>query len=154
MTPKIIKKNALQKTIKKWLKSYDVIAPVASKEGVQFKRVTDPKEILLDSVQNTIYPPKSVFLPQSEVLFNYENGSYTMPEDAPRQRIIFGMRPCDARSVWLLDTIFNKAEDFDCIGERKGKKRSSFQSDARPFVKPVSAIQSGADPLGKRARIS
>ena len=122
MTPKIIKKNALQKTIKKWLKSYDVIAPAASKEGIQFKRVTDPKEILLDSVQNTIYPPKSVFLPQSEVLFNYQNGSYSMPEDAPRQRIIFGMRPCDARSVWLLDTIFNKAEDFDLYWGKKREK--------------------------------
>ena len=48
MTPKIIKKTALQKTIKKWMKTYDLIAPVASKEGIQFKRVEDPKDIVLD----------------------------------------------------------------------------------------------------------
>ena len=64
MTPKIIKKTALQKTIKKWMKSYDLIAPVTSKEGIQFKRVADPKDIVLDTDQNTIYPPKNVFLPQ------------------------------------------------------------------------------------------
>jgi sulfhydrogenase subunit beta (sulfur reductase) len=120
MTPKIIEKKVFDKTIVKWLKSYDVIAPVSSKEGTRFKRISDPKEIEIDGNQNTIYPPKNVFLPQSEVLFNIKNDIYEMPAQQPRKKILFGARPCDARAVWLLDTIFNKAEDFDIYW---GKKR-------------------------------
>jgi len=85
MTPKIIKKNTLEKTIKRWLKSYNVIAPTTSKEGIRFRRITDPKEIVLNGDRNSVYPPKSVFLPQSEVMFNYEDGSYTMPETRPER---------------------------------------------------------------------
>jgi len=149
MTPKIIKKNALQKTIRKWLKSYDVIAPAASKEGIHFKRITDPKEIVLDNDRNTIYPPKSVFLPQSEVLFNYENGSYTMPEDATRQRIIFGMRPCDARSVWLLDTIFNKAKDFDLYWGKKREKALIISIGCASICDTGFCDTVGSGPFGK-----
>lgn len=122
MTPKIIKNNALPKTIKKWQKSYDVIAPTSSKEGTHFRRILDPKDIALEKSRKTIYPPKSVFLPQSEVMFKYEDGKYIMPEEAPRHQIVFGVRPCDARSIWLLDTIFKKAKDLDLYWEQKRKK--------------------------------
>ena len=149
MKPRIIKKNTLQKTIKKWLKSYDVIAPIASKEGIQFKRITDPKDIILDGNQNTIYPPKSVFLPQSEVLFNYGNGSYTMPENATRQRIIFGMRPCDARSVWLLDTIFNQAKDFDLYWGKKREKALIISAGCASMCETGFCDTVGSGPFGK-----
>ena len=149
MTPKIIKKNALQKTIRKWLKSYDVIAPATSKEGIHFKRITDPNEIVLDSSRNTVYPPKSVFLPQSEVLFNYENGSYTMPESAPRGRIIFGMRPCDARSVWLLDTIFNKAKDLDLYWGKKRERALIISIGCASMCETGFCDTVGSGPFGK-----
>jgi len=149
MTPKIIKKNALQKTIKKWLKSYDVIVPAASKEGIRFKRITDPEEIVLDGSRNSIYPPKSVFLPQSEIMFKYENGSYTMPKDAPRERIIFGMRPCDARSIWLLDTVFNKAEDLDLYWGEKREKALIISIGCGALCETGFCDTVGSGPFGK-----
>ena len=149
MTPKIIKKNALQKIIKKWLKSYDLIAPAVSKEGLRFKRILDPKEIVIDGSQNTVYPPKSIFLPQSEVLFNYENGSYTMPEGEPRERIIFGMRPCDARSVWLLDTVFNKAGDVDLYWGKKREKALIISIGCAAMCETGFCDTVGGGPFGK-----
>jgi sulfhydrogenase subunit beta (sulfur reductase) len=122
MTAKILEKKMLEKVIKGWMKSYDLIAPISSKEGRQFQCISDPDEICLNGNRKTIYPPKSVFLPQSEALFKIENGSYKVPESNNRKKIIFGVRPCDARAFWLLDTVFNKSEELDLYWNKKREK--------------------------------
>ena len=149
MTPKIVKKNVFEKTITKWLKSYDVIAPVSSKEGVHFKHISDPKEIRIYGNQNTIYPPKNVFLPQSEVLFNIKNDTYEMPDQGHRKWIIFGMRPCDARAIWLLDTIFNKAEDFDLYWGKKREKALIISVGCASMCSSGFCDTVGSGPFGK-----
>jgi len=149
MTPKIFKKNALNKIIQKWMKAYDVVAPVSSKEGIHFRSISDPKEIVISKPRKTVYPPKNVFLPQSEVLFNIEDGSYAVPEDAPRQRIIFGMRPCDARAVWLLDTIFNQAEDFDLYWGKKREKALIISLGCASLCEAGFCDTVGSGPFGK-----
>ncbi|MDO9547262.1 MAG: 4Fe-4S dicluster domain-containing protein [Pelolinea sp.] len=149
MMPKLIKKIEFDKTISKWFKSYDVIAPVSSKEGIHFKRIKDPKEIKLDGNQNSIYPPKNVFLPQSEVLFTVKNDNYEMPDQAPRKRIVFGMRPCDARAVWLLDTIFNKADDLDLYWGKRREKALIISVGCASMCSNGFCDTVGSGPFGK-----
>ena len=149
MTPRFIKTNAFQKTIKKWLKSYDVVAPADSKEGIHFRHISDPEDIILKKSRKPIYPPKSIFLPQSEVLFNYKDGKYTLPKDTPRPQIIFGVRPCDARAVWLLDTIFNKAEDLDLYWGKKREKALIISIGCASLCDSGFCDTVGSGPFGK-----
>jgi ferredoxin len=61
----------------------------------------------LDRLVNTRQAPKELFFPRSEVLFSYRDGK-VIPEDLPKERrIVFAMRPCDARSAVLLDHVFD-----------------------------------------------
>ena len=149
MTAKILEKNTLNKTIREWMKSYDVIAPVSSKEGLHFCRISDPEEINLHDNRKTIYPPKSVFLPQSEVLFEYKDGSYTMPEPAERKQILFGVRPCDARAFWLLDTVFKTAEDVDLYWSRRREKALVITMGCTTLCATGFCDTVGSGPFGK-----
>lgn len=113
MTTRIISKQLLSTILKKWIKSYDVYAPVKVKEFTQFKKINDIDESLFNSYFNTRYPPKAQFLPQSETLFRNTEGQLTIPIDKPGRRIVLGIRPCDAHAVSLLDTVFDTQKDPD-----------------------------------------
>jgi len=71
--------------------------------------------VLLDEPHNTRFPPKAFFLPQSETLLTYNRklSQLEMPALQISPRIIFGIRPCDARAVALLDTVFATADNPD-----------------------------------------
>jgi ferredoxin len=57
----------------------------------------------------TVLSPKGVFFPQSEALFEYENGRVrTLPEEG-KPLLVWGMRGCDVRSLDLLDRVFGDA---------------------------------------------
>jgi ferredoxin len=149
MTAKILEKSELNKTIKGWLKSYNIIAPVPSKEGPHFKRISNPDEISFAGSQKPIYPPKSVFLPQSEVLFKIEDGSYNLPEMQYKKQILFGVRPCDSRAFWLLDTVFNTAEDLDLYWSKKRKKALVISFGCNTLCDHGFCDTVGSGPFGK-----
>jgi len=149
MTPKVIKKDALNTTITGWMKSYDVIAPVASKEGIHFRKISDAKAFTLPGSRKPIFPPKSIFLPQSEVLFEFTDDGYSMPEEPKRKQLILGMRPCDARAVWLLDTVFNQAEDLDLYWGRKREKALVVSFGCASLCSSGFCDTVGSGPYGK-----
>ncbi len=58
--------------------------------------------------------PKEFFLPQSEVVCRFCRGE-VVPDavSAPARRVLLGLRPCDARAVWLMDKVFlQEPQDF------------------------------------------
>jgi sulfhydrogenase subunit beta (sulfur reductase) len=149
MVAKILEKSALRKTIKGWMRSYDVIAPVSSKEGLRFKCINDAEEISLKGNHKTEYPPKSVFMPQSEVLFEYESGGFTMPKPTNKKRILFGVHPCDARAIWLLDTVFKSAEEMDLYWSNKREKALVISIGCASLCEPGFCDTVGSGPFGK-----
>jgi sulfhydrogenase subunit beta (sulfur reductase) len=149
MTAKILEKRALRKTINGWMRSYDVIAPVSSKEGLRFKRVNNAEEISSKGSRKTVYPPKNIFIPQSEVLFKYENGSYTMPKPTKKKQILFGVRPCDARAIWLLDTVFKSAKEMDLYWNSKREKALVFSIGCASLCESGFCDTVGSGPFGK-----
>lgn len=108
-----IDKNFLPKLITHWMLSAKVYAPVKMENFTNFEALNDVREMVLDGPHNTRIPPKSLFLPQSEVLFQYKNGSFLPVLSTNDLRIIFGIRPCDAHAVTLLDSIFDQQEYID-----------------------------------------
>lgn len=93
------------------IKEYKVFAPVEQNGFITFQEIHSGSEAFLDYI-NSKKPPKEIFFPQSERLFSYdlsrgEGWSVEGPASEEEQKIIFGIRPCDARSLVLLDNIFD-----------------------------------------------
>jgi sulfhydrogenase subunit beta (sulfur reductase) len=93
------------------IKEYKVFAPVEQNGFITFQEIHSGSEALLDYI-NSKKPPKEIFFPQSERLFSYdlsrgEGWGVEEPASEKKQSIIFGIRPCDARSLVLLDNVFD-----------------------------------------------
>lgn len=124
MKEKILAKDQLSKFVEDLMKNNTIFAPKKQNGFFVFEEVANPSEITLDYV-NTKIPPKAIFFPQSEVLFKYkktESGIEIIePETLPNQ-IIFGIRPCDAKSFILLDKFLAAGKFQDSYYERRRKK--------------------------------
>jgi len=110
MNTKIIKKIDKDRLLGQWLEEYKLFAPVKRDNLVVFDRANSVNEILLN-YPNTVKPAKSLLLPQCETLFSYNLTDSTksmkanLIDEAPQ--MLFGVRPCDARSFLLLDKVFD-----------------------------------------------
>lgn len=105
---KISKEN-----LKKWLDTltnkYNLLAPVSENGGVNYKKVKSTDEIKFNYL-NSKTPVKSYFFPQYEKLVSYEVKGKDVEIKAPvkaEKTVIFGVRPCDSKSLQLLDKVFN-----------------------------------------------
>lgn len=120
---KAIKKYHLPEWLNRIAQGYDLFGPVL--DGVvQFKRVESSDQLVFDYA-NSVVPPKNLFLPQTECLFAFrsEGGSIILEPAGglERARVLFGIRPCDARSLLLLDKVFNgDLEDTYYQEKRRG----------------------------------
>ncbi len=109
---KTLSKTDLPGLIKEWQERFTVYAPGRQGDMTSFQPVDDPAQVDLSAV-NTRFPPKALFLPQSEVMLQLEGGRLQPIEDPDAPRVVLGMRPCDARALQLLDTVFMTEEDQD-----------------------------------------
>jgi sulfhydrogenase subunit beta (sulfur reductase) len=93
-------------------KEHRVFAPVRRNDLVSFEPLDSGEEADLGA-GNSDVPPKQVFFPRSETLFTYEGGEVTAVPMEEESRVIFGIRPCDAASLVVLDQVFNSADSQD-----------------------------------------
>jgi ferredoxin len=114
---KIISKQSVPEWVKK-LGDYTIFAPVNREDHWSFEVIENPDAIDLGYLNATPSPKKVVFPPR-EVFFQFnsaENSNEaqpleikeTLPEGKPQ--VVFGIRPCDAKAISLLDQVF--AGDF------------------------------------------
>jgi ferredoxin len=97
----------LPEAISMLLSEYEVVIPVKERIGV-FYRQADRKNVKkIDLVGRPLNAPKH-FLYPNEVIFNYKIGKkIDIKEIRPDKKMIFfGVKPCDMRSIELLDLIF------------------------------------------------
>ena len=106
----------------KALENYDLFAPVRREEVTIFSKVSNIEGVTLD-LKNQPLPPKGVLYPQTESLFTFDNKTKAISESETiptKQRVIFGLRPCDARSFLILDPVFEQDyPDPYYLGKRK-----------------------------------
>lgn len=110
MEKRVIKKDALAGIIKNISNDMLVYAPVQEEDNVLFKVLETGMEPLVEYA-NTKNAPKNFFFPQTETMMKYfrtERGKELakVVEDAT-DAVLFGVRPCDARSFVLLDNVFD-----------------------------------------------
>ena len=117
MAEKILKKSGLDGFLKSLGESYKVFGPMAEGREIKFGPIEGG--ILLD-FQNSRMSPKDFFFPQSERMFEFI--ADTSSEDAnilksclaeQEPRLVFGIRPCDAKAFAVLDKIFTNDQYTD-----------------------------------------
>ena len=112
MSDRIIDKDAAIGFLNELLSRGPVFAPVSRNGIVSFEPVENGDQISLD-YRNARQAPKEIFFPRSETLFLYERGEITPVSPAEEQRVVVGIRPCDARAGVLLDHVFDSDDVED-----------------------------------------
>ncbi|MGA2158913.1 MAG: 4Fe-4S dicluster domain-containing protein [Dehalococcoidia bacterium] len=112
--------NNLHRWLEELGEKYILIAPVTSDGITRFKPVRGPQ---VDSVDlkflNTAVSPKGYFFPLSETMFSMDNkGGDVKPVSVDHEVVLFGIRPCDAAGIALIDKVF-LAEPIDTSYKEK-----------------------------------
>jgi sulfhydrogenase subunit beta (sulfur reductase) len=124
MTDKKVSKKDIAKILEQWRQQYAVFAP-SKESGVAAMVEWDGQDTsFLDWYRNTVVPPKASFLPPMEEMFRFQKGEegYNIepPPKDENKPLVFGIRPCDARAMSILDMTFKDAyEDPYYLSKRK-----------------------------------
>jgi len=87
---------------------YQIIAPINDGGGINYKVAKSFSEVKQDYL-NSKLPPKSLLFPQHEKLMSYkkEGKDVTVKDELKvGKTVLFGIRPCDAKGMLLLDKVF------------------------------------------------
>jgi formate hydrogenlyase subunit 6/NADH:ubiquinone oxidoreductase subunit I len=109
----MIDKADLHQVLNRLMEHYRVYAPVTQNGVTRFEELADGDQADF-SPANTTLSPKSLMLPQSECMFEFTTGEagdrggiLQEIEQDYSPRLIFGIRPCDAKAFELLDLNFD-----------------------------------------------
>lgn len=108
MKTKIIKKQNIKDLLQAAAQDWEVYAPQKNSGGdVWFAKLDNtPGEIVLDEV-DTVIPPKDIFFPQLESLFEFSDGKIReTAESSPK--LIFGIRSCDLAGLLFADDFYRR----------------------------------------------
>ncbi len=110
---KKINKKDTGKLLNQWSREFAVFVP-SIESGVATMDKWDGKDTsFLDWYRNTVIPPKANFFPPMEEVFSFqkdrEGYHIELPPLNEHKQLIFGIRPCDARALAILDMTFNEA---------------------------------------------
>jgi ferredoxin len=110
----IIKKNELPALLATLSESHRVYAPVLKGDDTFFETITPESKLNLGA--NPKKPVKEILFPQSEELFNYsvDNEGVRMESSLDDTKTVaFGVKPCDAKAMALLDNVFHNDQYQD-----------------------------------------
>lgn len=113
-----------------------LIAPVQMEGAYYFRAVRSADEVALDYTQSTV-SPKEWFFPRADTLFTVvpRDGSVALePPGVPGRRVLFGIRPCDARALAVLDRPFLMEPADNLYQERRANTiLVGLACSAQPF---------------------
>jgi len=121
---KVITKEDLLSWLRQLAEKYTVVAPVTSNGVTLYESISGSEVDKIDlSFSNTELSPKNLFFPPTEALFTIVQNERPeiIPAKVDREAIIFGVRPCDARGIALIDKAF-LAEPADGFYKEKREK--------------------------------
>jgi len=121
---KKINKKDIAKLLNQWNQEFDLFAPSKDEGVAKFAKWDGKDTSFLDWYRNTIVPPKSVFFPSMEEMFHFQKDKegyhIELPSPDGQKQLIFGIRPCDANAMTILDKTFEDAyEDPYYLSKRK-----------------------------------
>ncbi|MCX6010854.1 MAG: 4Fe-4S dicluster domain-containing protein [Chloroflexi bacterium] len=112
MSEKVSKKDIAQ-LLKTWSQQFNVLAPSRDSSVAAMAEWDGKDTSFLDWYRNTVVPPKASFLPPMEAMFRFrkdeEGYQIEPPAKNGQKQLLFGIRPCDARAMAILDMTFEDA---------------------------------------------
>ena len=120
---KKINKKDIGKVLHQWSQEFTVFVP-SRENGVANLAKWDGKDTsFLDWYRNTVEPAKANFLPPMEKMFSFQKDKVGYDLELSldeHKQIIFGIRPCDARAMAILDMTFTDSyEDPYYLSKRR-----------------------------------
>lgn len=108
MQARVLQRDRVFQLVDELIRDHEVIAP---KDELSYGEIKSASEIHLSAGGKPAKSLKEFFLPQREVLFEYQLSAkeaklVTLPSSADAVRIIFAARPCDAAALPILDKVF------------------------------------------------
>jgi ferredoxin len=105
-----IKRNDIAKLLSQWHQERAILLPSRAGGIAQMARWDGEDTSFLDWYRNTVLPAKASSLPTMEEMFRFQKGEegYQIEPHAfdGQKQLIFGIRPCDARALAMLDMVF------------------------------------------------
>ena len=121
----ILKKEKLNELLEHLQGRACVFVPQKIEDQVKFAPYNNKAELAFDA-QNSLFPPKDLLFPQAEKMYRYGQSSdgnmFISPILDSKDQIIFGIRPCDMRSIDCLDDVFFTKGYVDEYYEAKREK--------------------------------
>lgn len=118
-----ISKQNLISWLGQQLDARNLVAPTQVDSLILFRRVNRTEDIVLD-FQNTAISPKEWLFPKTETLFHVQRKdgrAELIPAGIQRETVIFGVRPCDARGITMLDLPY-LADPADTLYRQRREK--------------------------------
>lgn len=124
MANKKISRKDIGKLLSQWNQEYAVFVPSREGDNPRFASWDGRDTAFLDWYRNAVIPPKSNLLPPMEEMFRFEKekGKYQIEQSSPevRKQLLFGIRPCDANAMSMLDENFEEGyQDSYYLSRRK-----------------------------------
>lgn len=152
MKEKTIEKKELSGFIDSLLEEYQVFAPTVGDDSPRFDRISSSNQVCLDSPKLE-RSPKDMFFPQCETLFSYRlvDGKTIVEEPAAleSERVLFFVRPCDAKALTLMDAVFASWEPKDTAYLDKREKTIVIGRACNRPWSTCFCTSLGIDPFGK-----
>ncbi len=121
---KRLSKKDVAKLLNEWRQEFELFIP-SKDEGIAKSAKWDGKDTsFLGWHRNTIVPPKAIFFPPMEEMFSFQKDRQSyhieLPSSNGQKQLIFGIRPCDANAMTILDKTFEDAyKDPYYLSKRK-----------------------------------
>jgi len=122
---KKISKSDLEGLLNEWSQEFTVFVPSQENEVVKLAKWGGKDTSFLDWYRNATTPAKANFFPPREEMFGFQKDKegyhLELPPSDEHKQLIFGIRPCDARALAILDMTFKDAyEDPYYLSKRNG----------------------------------
>lgn len=118
---KVITKKDLAAWLNHLLSEYVLIAPVETEGVLLFQPVSRIEEIVFN-FDNTALSPKGWFFPITATLFTVERRdgrTSVIPAQVEEKAVFFGLHPCDAQGINILDKPFLSAPEDAFYRQRR-----------------------------------
>lgn len=108
MDSKLLKKDKLPSFLEHLTGNSMLVAPVREDNILVYRPVKSVSEVELNPGKSVL-PPKEWFFQQTEALYRYNTGGGQLLLEelvAEKNAVLYGLHPCDIRSLAVLDAVF------------------------------------------------
>ena len=110
MAKKKIDKKDIGKLLSQWSQNFTVLVPARDGNDTRMAPWDGEDAGFLDWYRNTTISARAAFQPFAEEMFRFQKDSdgyhIELPARDDRKQLIFGIRPCDARALNIIDMTF------------------------------------------------